>query len=94
MDVGDRAAQTTGSSFNQRIGRTISLDHAAELLRVSRRTVYNRIRQGRLRTIRVRGRSQRVLLDSVALMLLDIRAAAADKKGAPPAPRFDAVRIP
>jgi excisionase family DNA binding protein len=48
-----------------RIGRSISLDQAAALLGVSRRTIYNRIRQGRLRTIRTLGGSQRVLLDSV-----------------------------
>lgn len=48
-----------------RIGRSISLDHAAELLGVSRRTIYNRIREGRLLTIRTRGGSQRVLLTSV-----------------------------
>ena len=48
-----------------RIGRSVSLDHAAELLGVSRRTVYNRIREGRLQTIRTIGGSQRVLLDSV-----------------------------
>ena len=48
-----------------RIGTSVSLDHAAQLLRVSRRTVYNRIREGRLRTIRTLGGSLRVLLDSV-----------------------------
>lgn len=48
-----------------RIGRSISLDHAAQLLGVSRRTIYNRIREGRLQTIRTLGGSQRVLLDSV-----------------------------
>jgi excisionase family DNA binding protein len=48
-----------------RIGRSVSLDHAAQLLNVSRRTIYNRIREGRLRTIRTLGGSQRVLLDSV-----------------------------
>ncbi len=48
-----------------RIGRSVSLDHAAELLGVSRRTIYNRIREGRLRTVRTLGGSQRVLLDSV-----------------------------
>jgi excisionase family DNA binding protein len=48
-----------------RIGRSVSLDHAAALLGVSRRTIYNRIRQGRLQTIRTLGGSQRVLLDSV-----------------------------
>ena len=47
------------------IGRSVSLDHAAEILGVSRRTIYNRIRQGRLQTIRTIGGSQRVLLDAV-----------------------------
>jgi excisionase family DNA binding protein len=45
--------------------RSVSLDQAAELLGVSRRTIYNRIREGRLQTIRTRGGSQRVLIDSV-----------------------------
>jgi excisionase family DNA binding protein len=48
-----------------RIGRSVSLDHAAQLLGVSRRTIYNRIREGRLQTIRTIGGSQRVLLNSV-----------------------------
>jgi excisionase family DNA binding protein len=48
-----------------RIGRSVSLDHAAEMLGVSRRTIYNRIRDGRLQTIRTLGGSQRVLIDSV-----------------------------
>lgn len=51
--------------FGPRIGRSVSLDHAAQLLGVSRRTIYNRIREGRLQTIRTLGGSQRVLLDSV-----------------------------
>ena len=54
------------ADFEPRIGRSVSLDHAAELLGVSRRTIYNRIREGRLQTIRTLGGSQRVLLDSVA----------------------------
>ena len=49
------------------IGRSVSLDHAAQLLGVSRRTIYNRIREGRLQTIRTLGGSQRVVLDSVHL---------------------------
>ena len=53
------------NGFEPRIGRSVSLDHAAELLGVSRRTIYNRIREGRLQTIRTIGGSQRVLLDSV-----------------------------
>jgi excisionase family DNA binding protein len=58
-------AQSTDGSFEPRIGRSVSLDHAAELLGVSRRTIYNRIRDGRLQTIRTLGGSQRVLLDSM-----------------------------
>ena len=57
--------QATGRSVEPRLGRSVSLDHAAELLGVSRRTIYNRIREGRLRTVRTLGGSQRVLLDSV-----------------------------
>lgn len=55
----------TEQGFEPRIGRSVSLDHAAELLGVSRRTIYNRIRDGRLQTIRTLGGSQRVLLESV-----------------------------
>jgi len=51
--------------YASRIGRSVSLDHAAELLGVSRRTIYNRIRDGRLQTIRTLGGSQRVLLESM-----------------------------
>ena len=36
------------NGFEPRIGRSVSLDHAAELLGVSRRTIYNRIREGKL----------------------------------------------
>jgi excisionase family DNA binding protein len=50
----------------QTIGRSVSIDQAAELLGVSRRTVYNRIRDGRLATIRTLGGSQRVLVDSLS----------------------------
>lgn len=53
------------SNNEPRIGRSVSLDHAAEMLGVSRRTIYNRIREGRLQTIRTIGGSQRVLVDSV-----------------------------
>jgi excisionase family DNA binding protein len=66
MDAMERPAATPETvSFEPRIGRSVSLDHAAELLGVSRRTIYNRIREGRLQTIRTLGGSQRVLLDSV-----------------------------
>jgi excisionase family DNA binding protein len=56
---------TPEQNLELRIGRSVSLDHAAQLLNVSRRTIYNRIREGRLRTIRTLGGSQRVLVDSV-----------------------------
>lgn len=58
--------RTSESSRESRIGRSVSLDHAAELLGVSRRTIYNRIREGRLQTIRTIGGSQRVLLESLS----------------------------
>ena len=51
--------------FQPKIGRSVSIEQAAQLLAVSRRTVYYRIRDGRLRTIRTLGGSQRVLMDSV-----------------------------
>ncbi len=51
--------------FEQQLGRSLTIDQAAELLHVSRRTVYNRIRDGKLETIRTIGGSQRVLLRSV-----------------------------
>lgn len=53
------------AEFQPRVGRSVSIEQAAQLLGVSRRTVYYRIRDGRLRTIRTLGGSQRVLLDSV-----------------------------
>lgn len=56
---------TPENGFEPRIGRSVSLDHAAELLGVSRRTIYNHIRDGRLQTIRTLGGSQRVLIESV-----------------------------
>ncbi len=49
--------------------RSLLIDDAAEILRVSRRTVYYRIRSGQLRTIRTRGGSQRVLVSSLEALL-------------------------
>jgi excisionase family DNA binding protein len=48
-----------------RVGRSLSIDRTAALLGVSRRTIYNRIRDGHLHTIRTPGGSQRVLIDSL-----------------------------
>jgi len=50
---------------NYPLGRSVSIDQAASLLNVSRRTVYYRIRDGRLQTIRTMGGSQRVLVESL-----------------------------
>ncbi|HEV8397181.1 MAG TPA: helix-turn-helix domain-containing protein [Vicinamibacterales bacterium] len=57
---------TTTAQMNPdaRYGRSVSLMQAAALLQVSRRTIYNRIRDGQLATIRIHG-SQRVLTSSL-----------------------------
>lgn len=52
-----------------RTARSVLIDHAAQLLGVSRRTVYYWIRDGRLSTIRTRCGSCRVLLESVERLL-------------------------
>lgn len=56
--------QHNGHFFPQ-LGRSVTIDQAAQLLGVSRRTVYYRIREGRLRTVRTLGGSQRVLVESL-----------------------------
>lgn len=56
-----RAAAAAGP----RIGRSVSIDRAAELLGCSRRTIYNLISGGWLQTVRTLGRSQRVLIESL-----------------------------
>jgi excisionase family DNA binding protein len=53
------------SQSGPRLGRSVSIEQAAALLQVSRRTIYNRIREGRLVTIRTIGGSQRVLVESL-----------------------------
>jgi excisionase family DNA binding protein len=57
---------TTAPQMNPELkyGRSVSLMQAATLLQVSRRTIYNRIRDGQLTTIRIHG-SQRVLTSSL-----------------------------
>lgn len=52
-------------TFHPQLGRSVTIDQAAQLLGVSRRTVYYRIREGRLRTVRTIGGSQRVLVESL-----------------------------
>jgi excisionase family DNA binding protein len=53
--------------------RSLLIDDAAILLGVSRRTVYYRIRDGRLATLRTRCGSQRVLLWSIERLLREER---------------------
>lgn len=48
---------------------SVFIEEAATLLSVSRRTVYYRIRQGKLRTIRTRCGSQRILLESIEALV-------------------------
>jgi excisionase family DNA binding protein len=63
----DSAVYGTDSlAFQPQLGRSVTIDQAAQLLGLSRRTVYYRIREGRLRTIRTLGGSQRVLIESLS----------------------------
>lgn len=59
------APLTSRSAFQPRLGRSVTIDQAAHLLGVSRRTIYYRIGEGRLRTVRTLGGSQRVVLESI-----------------------------
>jgi len=59
---------------------SLLIEQAAELLGVSRRTVYYRIREGRLQTIRTRCGSQRVLIESVEVVLLEQRGDVRDSR--------------
>lgn len=55
----------TGAQPLPQLGRSVTIERAAEMLGVSRRTVYYRIREGALQTIRTRGGSQRVVVESL-----------------------------
>jgi excisionase family DNA binding protein len=61
--------------------RTVLIDEAAVRLGVSRRTVYYRISEGRLQTIRTRCGSQRVLLSSIEALLRHEEAAKNSRDG-------------
>lgn len=76
------------------MAQSLLLDQAAELLGVSRRTVYYRIRDGRLRTIRARCGSQRVLVESIEELLRQeaARLRARRTRGATTARRVAAVK--
>jgi excisionase family DNA binding protein len=62
--------------------RSVLVNEAAELLGVSRRTVYYRIQSGRLRTIRTKGGSSRVLLSSIEALLREARGLSNADSGA------------
>ncbi len=51
--------------FTQNQLRSVSIEQAGQILRVSRRTIYYWIREGRLQTVRTRLGSQRILMDSI-----------------------------
>jgi excisionase family DNA binding protein len=59
-----QTAQVALGGLPPALGRSVSLDQAARLLNVSRRTIYNRIKDGQLATVRAGG-SQRVLVASL-----------------------------
>ena len=52
-----------------RMPHSVLVDQAAALLGVSRRTVYYRIREGKLSTLRTRCGSQRILMASLERLL-------------------------
>ena len=64
-----------------RVGRSLSIDRAAALLGVSRRTIYNRIRDGHLQTVRTPGGSQRVLVESLPRCDSSVFAASPESSG-------------
>ena len=70
-----------------RLGRSVSIDQAASLLHLSRRTIYNRIREGRLETIRTLGGSQRVLVESLRELGFEPDAMAPSAARSPYSPR-------
>ncbi len=67
-DLSSPTPHDAGLANGPRIGRSVSIDRAAELLGCSRRTIYNLISSGWLQTVRTLGRSQRVMLDSLQLV--------------------------
>jgi excisionase family DNA binding protein len=72
-------------------GRSLFIAEAAALLGVSKRTIYYRIREGRLVTVRTPCGSQRVLLASIEALLRD--EGQADRRRTPVAAR-DQVTMP
>ena len=63
--MGVQFVNSNEAQFQPQLGRSVSIEQAAQRLGVSRRTVYYRIRDLRLRTIRTIGGSLRVLTDTL-----------------------------
>jgi excisionase family DNA binding protein len=75
-------------------GQTVFIDDAAVLLGVSRRTIYYRIREGRLQTIRTRGGSQRVTLASIEALRESPRSRRTDTGRPESDPRLESETLP
>ena len=54
---------------NMDMAKSVFVEDAAQLLGVSRRTVYYRIREGRLQTVRTANGTRRVLMESIETLL-------------------------
>jgi excisionase family DNA binding protein len=74
---------TSRSLLSAERGGSVLIEQAMQMLGVSRRTVYYWIRQGRLRTVRTRLGSQRVLVDSIREMALVPAAPPPEAAGIP-----------
>lgn len=86
MGSADRSlAHETTPAFPHTLGRSVAIDQAAQLLGVSRRTIYNRIRDGQLQTIRTLGGSQRVTVESLHHLGFKHQPSSAPAPPAPPA---------
>jgi len=72
LRTGDLMQRTHLSFSSGGSERSLFIDEAAQVLGLSRRTVYYRIRDGRLRTIRTRGGSQRVLVSSIEALRCEV----------------------
>jgi excisionase family DNA binding protein len=77
------------TEHNRHRERSVLIPEAAGVLGVSRRTIYYRIRDGRLQTIRTRGGSQRVLWSSIEALLRSMRPALSKPPSDPDANQID-----
>ena len=72
---------------------SVLVDQAAAILGLSRRTVYYRIRQGKLATLRTRCGSQRVLMASIEGLLREMGRGPVSVPAADPVPTDDDLTI-